>query len=77
MENISINMADMKQLSLGSKHDKNSKSGKESKANVKQREEEVNKTKKHTENERERDKWLLEWKKEIREELQLKHNRSN
>ena len=71
-------MADMKQPSCGSKHDKNSKRGKENKVNVKQREEEVNKTKKHAKkNERERDKWLSEWKKEIREELQLKHNRSN
>ena len=51
--------------------------GKENKANVKQREEEVNKTRNKQNNERERDKWLLEWKKEIREELQLKHNRSN
>ena len=46
MENISINdnMADMEQPSWGSKFDKNSKRGKENKTNVKQREEEVNKT---------------------------------
>ena len=70
-------MADMKQPSWGSKHDKNSKRGKENKANVKQREEEVNKTRNTQNNERERDTRLLEWKKEIREELHLKHNRSN
>ena len=48
-------MADMKQPSCGSKHDKNSKRGKENEANVKQRLEEVNKTRNTQKNERERD----------------------
>ena len=57
----------MKQPSWVSKHDKNSKRGRENKANAKQREEEVNKTRNtQKENERERGKWLLHGKNEIR-----------
>ena len=65
-------MADMKQPSWESKHDKNSKRRKENKTRRGKQD------RKHAKkDERETDKWLLEWKKEIREELQLKHNRSN